>query len=453
MTTTLEYALLSANVYGNSRDVRSTQNTLPTPDGWVALEPKLVLPDGFMATAYRRGSEIVISYAGTTDEGILDWFTGNVPAATAATLAPQVLDAAKFYLDVVAANPAASISFTGHSLGGGLASLMAVYFDKHATVFDEAPFQKSADSALVVNALKAGLSALGYTLPTEFAGYVAIDPTGAVVPSTTRLAREGQVDQISVKGEVLSLAGTALTNFLSVALGAVNPALWILGTGVDKVNGTESVIDPKAQTMLGWGPQVLGSPIPGVSGDPVALHSISLLAGFLQSPQFLATVQVHPELLPRLFSGLYQNNPRLGRANLVDLLVQREYRGESSLGALSTDVNKIDLANGLTSVTQLPSSSGVPTNVNVASLLVDAVLTGLYHQGKDRAPSQTGLAQFQTSLRATTGGLTVDLSDFGDDVGPVERELGGLLDALIGGGSIGAATSKQIGRASCRERV
>ena len=441
MATTLEYALFSANVYGNSEAVRREQNTLPAPDGWTALT-RVVLPAGFMATAYQRGTEIVISYAGTTDENLLDWLTGNVPAATAATLAPQVLDAAKFYLDVLAANPTASITFTGHSLGGGLASLMAVFFDKHAAVFDEAPFQKSADSATVVNALKAGLVALGYSLPTELLGYVALDPTGALIPSPTRVAREGRVDQTYVNGEALSIASTALTNFISVALGTINPALWVLGTGVDKVNGTETVVDPNAQTMLGWGPLIPGTqtPLAGVSGNPVDLHSVTLLTGFLQSPQFLATVRAHPELLPRLFAGLFKNDPKRDEANLVELLVQREYRGESSLGALATDVDKIDLANGLTSVTELPTESGVPTKISVASLLVDAVLSSLYGQGKDRDPSQTGLAQFQTVLRNITGGLTVDLSAFAADA--VERELGALLNALIGQGSIGAATSR-----------
>ena len=100
MTTNLEYALFSANVYGNSPEVRSPMNTLPRPDGWQAIGTKVVLADGFMARAYQKGTEIVIAYAGTTDENVLDWFTGNIPAGTAAFLAPQIVDAAKFYLEV-----------------------------------------------------------------------------------------------------------------------------------------------------------------------------------------------------------------------------------------------------------------------------------------------------------------------------------------------------------------
>ena len=37
MPTNLEYALLAANVYGASAQVRSNQNTLPIPVGWDSL--------------------------------------------------------------------------------------------------------------------------------------------------------------------------------------------------------------------------------------------------------------------------------------------------------------------------------------------------------------------------------------------------------------------------------
>ena len=157
----IEYALIAANVYGSKdrdyvgsqAEVRHARNNLPLPNGWTFAGEPVIRPDGFMAQAYRRGNEIVVSYAGTTDESPLttmannDWLWGNVPAASALALAPQVVDAAEFYLNVLSANPGVQISFTGHSLGGGLASLMAVYFNHPAVVFDEAPFLKSADSS------------------------------------------------------------------------------------------------------------------------------------------------------------------------------------------------------------------------------------------------------------------------------------------------------------------
>jgi len=139
MTTNVEYALLAANSYAVKRDVTSDKNTIPIPDGWVKLDDRINDATGFTARAYQntQTGEIAIAYTGTTFEGgsldkAKDWLAGNITAGSGLTLAPQVLDAAKFYLDVAQANPGATITFTGHSLGGGLASLMAVYFDRPA---------------------------------------------------------------------------------------------------------------------------------------------------------------------------------------------------------------------------------------------------------------------------------------------------------------------------------
>lgn len=138
MASTLEYSLFSANVYGNSSAVRHPRNVLPVPQGWTKLGIQPVgageagsTASGFMASAYQRGNEIVIAYAGTTDEENrteLDWLYGNVPAATATILAPQIREAAIFYLHVLRDNPGASISFTGHSLGGGACELDGCIF-------------------------------------------------------------------------------------------------------------------------------------------------------------------------------------------------------------------------------------------------------------------------------------------------------------------------------------
>ncbi|HND03742.1 MAG TPA: hypothetical protein PKL10_15555 [Nitrospira sp.] len=439
-TTIEEYALFSANVYGNKNEitapddmVRSTRNTLPVPDGWSVLYQQ-VRSDGFMATAYQRGNEIVISYAGTTDEDLLDWTTGNAPAATGAMLAPQVLDAARFYLDTVQANPNAAISFAGHSLGGGLASLMAVYFDRPATVFDQAPFAKSADSVGIVLSLKMALTLAGYQIPQALDDYVALDPlSGAFLPSPSRLSRQGQVHQIYVTGEFLSLAGTAMTDFIATLLYRIHPVLWILGTGVGKINGGETAIDPKAKTMLDWQLRVAGVAVPGFNGNPIDLHSISLLTGLWISPQFLETAQTHPELLPQLFAGLFKNNPKSRtQANLLDLLVQREYRGEGSLSTLSSDVGKIDLNEGLTSRDDLTVHAGLTKKINVAAILVDAVLAGLYDQGKARLPEESGLAAFEPILAEESGGLTIDLETMGDKVAEVKQQLVRLARALLG---------------------
>ncbi|MFO0701086.1 MAG: lipase family protein [Nitrospira sp.] len=63
--------------------------------------------------------------------------------------ADQLRQAAEYYLQVKAANPNVTVTFTGHSLGGGLAALMGVFFGKQAVTFDQAPFANSAELSLI----------------------------------------------------------------------------------------------------------------------------------------------------------------------------------------------------------------------------------------------------------------------------------------------------------------
>lgn len=175
MTIDIDYALMSANSYAVKSAVTSDENTIPIPSGW-RRQSKTVRKKsltGFTARAYQNTTtdEIAIAYTGTTFESygndIGDWLAGNISAGAGA-LGLQSIDAAEFYLDIIKDHPTADISFTGHSLGGGLASLMAVYFNRKATVFDVAPFKKSADSLAAFLGLKLKLLADGYALPPAF---------------------------------------------------------------------------------------------------------------------------------------------------------------------------------------------------------------------------------------------------------------------------------------------
>ncbi len=187
--TELELMWLASNVY-NSSGI----NSLPKPNGWteIAYSPDYNF-SGFSAGAYKNGNQIVISYTGTNDK--VDWLYGN-SAATGLLPSQQVYEAMRFFLDIKAANPGATFSFTGHSLGGGLASLMAVFFDKPATVFDEAPFQLTALNPIILSALELSLLAGGYT-DLEFATYNL--SLGALFPS-----RESNVNHIYLEGEILA---------------------------------------------------------------------------------------------------------------------------------------------------------------------------------------------------------------------------------------------------------
>lgn len=61
MTTTIEYALMAGGSYISTRP---DPNKFPVPDGWLQTT-HVTKPSGFEAVIFQRGTEIVISYAGT----------------------------------------------------------------------------------------------------------------------------------------------------------------------------------------------------------------------------------------------------------------------------------------------------------------------------------------------------------------------------------------------------
>ena len=160
MTRESVLALLAAGSYWDIRggrefelDVQDTDNRAPLPEGWKVLTqfdksdsgPTAVT--GFSARVYQNTStnEIVISYAGTefgAESSVgtkADFANGNVPLALG-DYGSQAYRAAALYQEVKEAGLTNNIAFTGHSLGGGLASIMAVWFNRPAYVY--APSQR-----------------------------------------------------------------------------------------------------------------------------------------------------------------------------------------------------------------------------------------------------------------------------------------------------------------------
>src|SRR5687767_5124412 len=151
MVSTIEYALMAGRAYQTTRDPIN-QFSIPVVLGWLEIAhvpnnpsfPQFTGADGFEAVAFKKGAEIVISYAGTDSADISGDIAADISLATGFG-STQLLQAAEYYLQVQAANPGTTISFTGHSLGGGLAALMGVFFGKRAVTFDQAPFANSAE--------------------------------------------------------------------------------------------------------------------------------------------------------------------------------------------------------------------------------------------------------------------------------------------------------------------
>lgn len=125
MANETDSALMSLYAYAASND-----NSPVFSSDWTVLEDRTTGTFGFAYAVFQGpGGEIVISYRGSDDGE--DWLTN------AGVTIEQEIQAAKVAARYI--NQGGNVSFTGHSLGGGLASTMAVWFNRPATVFDPAP--------------------------------------------------------------------------------------------------------------------------------------------------------------------------------------------------------------------------------------------------------------------------------------------------------------------------
>ena len=302
MPSTFEYMQFAAGVYA-----ASSNNRIDVPTGWSRIDWQPDKWTGFSAGVYKNNltNELVISYTGTND-GVADplnWTAGlGLPV-------PQIFDAMAYYFAFRAAYPTANITFTGHSLGGGLASLMAVLFDKQAVVFDEAPFQPAAQNPLLLPSYAAAMASSGYW-DADLALFIA---SGGVLA----LTRESNVTQYYVEGEVLSTirlsANTLVGSDYFISLG----------------NSTAAMVER---------------------------HSMALMTALWNSPSFLGAVRKLPDLVTvMLDQNLFATDSR--NPNKDDLLrkllrhqlgVAGAIQPDGMLNRFAADMGKLAQDGGLT---------------------------------------------------------------------------------------------------------
>lgn len=214
MATSIEYAEFSAYTYNH---LRSPENWIDAPAGWARVILKTgKSPTGFGGAAFFSATgdsagELVVAYEGTAfgpglgSETIKDFFEANVPLATGGP-ASQLREAVQFYFAAMREASTrgmnvTSVSFTGHSLGGGLASLMAVWFNRAAVVFAAAPFGNGARSRLAMTDAWENNADLRALFPSREAFITSV--------LDTYDARKEGVQNIYVDGELLATVRAA----------------------------------------------------------------------------------------------------------------------------------------------------------------------------------------------------------------------------------------------------
>jgi Ca2+-binding RTX toxin-like protein len=444
--TTLDFALMAGAAYF---DKRKLANQIPAPLGATSLIGGLegrVLASGYEARAYNYADKIVISIAGTYGPnnflgGVLDGsITSNDVAGLSdmlsdvglavGSLDQQLKDAATFYEDIKSANPGKEVIFTGHSLGGGLAALMGVLFNKQAVTFDPAPFRNTATEANAVS-LQSYLVGLGYTedldlssftssqalaLPLEMrsALLAALDAVGPslwvtlealATPLTIR--GESNVRTIAVAGEMLT--GNDFSDFRN---------LLRIGTG-----GTELI----TQGSLG---QL-------AAGDA---HSISLLYLLGKSTAFQQLTFKLPTLLPSIFdTSLFAHSTDTNSRNFIEQLLLQELGVTNSL-VTSPSTGFLDKF--VADLECIANTTGVTANANWQKALTVAALD--YYYNKD-ATNATQL------FNLSSGGIHFNLNDISSATlkslpllcrAASSTATGG--DPFVGGAEIANATSWHV---------
>ena len=397
MISEIEYALMAGGSYISTRP---EINQFPTPQNWVSFYPQS-LDTGFEAVSFTNSTEIVISYAGTKD--IYDTGDNAANIGLAAGLGSgQLKQAAEYYLQVKAANPGATITLTGHSLGGGLAALIGVFFGVPATTFDQAPFANTAEQGLLGTAGYA-LDLKNYLIGKGYSDAALADLTSflQVQQNIGGIPNSDLVTNINVQGEFLSSAPATL---------------------FDRIGTTTSEILNRST---------------GVSGFD--LHAQSLLTAFLQSDASATTTTAGQkqslsqvtfkltDLLGMIFDkNLYFNDPNNKnnpQRNFLENLVRHEagnaplpdggtITADAMVTRFTADLWKLANDGGLT----MSENFSYANWNNVSKALIAFAMQKYYEENNPNVSYGTELFTDLTTAGIGSNGITFDIANVSQDL-------------------------------------
>ncbi|WP_197076263.1 Mbeg1-like protein [Grimontia sp. AD028] len=130
------------------------------PSGWTLTETIHDSSTGFHAAVYTSGSNAVIAFRGS-ELGTSDWVNNGIMAA--GEVPPQYRLAISESARLASQYSSYNIHYTGHSLGGGLATVAAIRTGKPATVFDASGIGNAVLSEIQQSMANAGVSAASWS--------------------------------------------------------------------------------------------------------------------------------------------------------------------------------------------------------------------------------------------------------------------------------------------------
>jgi VCBS repeat-containing protein len=399
MPTPFEYAQLALRVYQND-----DANRISIPDGWIEA---IYFPNdaltGFSGGIYYKAAtnEVVVSYTGT-DFASVDWVSNF--GLGAGLPEGQISRTVALYQAAKQQFPGASITFTGHSLGGGLASIMSVFFAKSAAVYAEAPFEAGARHGVNVDDIPqaflaarvavlarnqltplyrtARLLAQAGIVDTDFNAHFG-DPSNAVFRQ-----REAAVQNSYVAGEVLQ------------PLRAIWPTI---------VNSSTEKSLPVGQSTI----------------DFLSKHSMALHLAVVEDSQFRQAVNALPTLLAEIAA---MKNPGFATKDLMMHLLLHQYgvrqQTGAGIGATVTEVRAPDFMLDRIGADLLKIAGRNISLRTVADAFVQLALQRYFEFGATALPANFSM------FEVLNGGLKFDMSAIGGgQLGNVKgyQSLSGLL--------------------------